>query len=332
VLGACSAPPGPIAVEDVISTETTLADRALVDRRAPATTTPYPNANVTVTLPFGGPAQHVELDFSAAPGRVDVHLLVDTTASFDGEIRELQQALISTTLPALRARIPSLTLGVSRFEDMPWAPFGAPTDRPYALIVPQTTDFDAVNRALLRLDDPLGVGGDLPESWYEALYQVATGRGLDLRPMGSIPPFRAGVVGGGSLGGVGFRADSTRVVVLVTDAPSHDAHEYRALVPGAHSGAQAVDALRALSIRVVGIASGTPARAALEPIAVQTGAVANPTTLGCPTGLGGAARSPVAGRCPLVYDIAPDGTGLSRTVADGIGAVLDTIAFSAIHG
>jgi hypothetical protein len=134
------------------------------------------------------------------------------------------------------------------------------------------------------------------------------------------------------LGGVGFRSDSTRVVVLVTDAPSHDASEYAAAIPHAHSGAQAIAALRALDVRVVGIASGQPARTALESVAVQTRAVAAAVDGRCSTGLGGSARSPVGGQCPLVYDIADDGTGLSRTVADGIGAVLDTIAFATIHG
>ncbi|MBL8682004.1 MAG: hypothetical protein JNK05_22750 [Myxococcales bacterium] len=328
---ACSAPTQ-FEPEDATFSEAALVDRALVDRRSPATTTPYPSANVTVTLPFEGPEQTIDLDFTAAPGRVDVHLLVDTTASFDGEIRELQRALTATTLPALQRRVPSLTLGVSRFEDMPWEPFGFRTDRPFALIVPQTTDFGVVDRALFRLDDPLGQGGDLPESWYEALFQVATGRGLDLGAMGSIPRFSPGSVGGGALGGVGFRADAIRSVVLVTDAPSHDAVDYRGVIAGAHSGAQAVDALRALEIRVLGIASGPSARAALEPIAVQTGAVTSPTNGRCPTGLDGSLRLPTNGRCPLVFDITADGTGLSRTVADGIGALLDSIAYGAIHG
>jgi hypothetical protein len=330
-LVACSAPTQ-LEPEDAIFGEASLVDRALVDRRSPATTSPYPVANYTVTLPFEGPEQTIDLDFSAAPGRVDVHLLVDTTASFDGEIRELQNALSTTTLPSLQRRVPSLTLGVSRFEDMPWQPFGFRTDRPYVLVVPQTSDFGAVDRALLRLDDPLGQGGDIPESWYEALYQVATGRGLDLGAMGSIPRFTPGSLGGGPLGGVGFRADAVRAVVLVTDAPSHEGADYRGVIAGAHSSAEAVEALRALEIRAIGIASGLAARSSLEPIATQTGAVINPVNGRCATGINGGSRLPVNGRCPLVFDISDDGTGLSRTVADGIGALLDSIAYTAIHG
>jgi hypothetical protein len=329
-LAACSERPIP-PVEDA-SLRDASGDRVFEDRRSPAVTSPYPAAEYTVTLPYQGPEQRFDLEFTASPARVDVHLLVDTTGSFDGEIRELQQALSNVTLPALQARIPSLTLGVSRFEDMPWEPFGLSSDRPYTLVIPQTTVFSAVDRALFRLDDPLGAGGDIPEAWYEALFQVATGQGLSLGSFGAVPPFAGSAIGGGTLGGVGFRRDATRVVVLVTDAPSHEGSEYRAVVPQAHSSEQAIAALNALDVRVVGIASGNAARSALEAVATRTNAVAVNAGAFCATGLNGALRPSNAGNCPLVYDIAQDGTGLSRTVADGIGAVLDTIAFNEIHG
>lgn len=330
MLAACSDRTPP-PIEETSARDAT-GDRVVEDRRAPAVTSPYPNAEFTLTLPYGGAEQPVDLEFAASPARVDVHLLVDTTGSFDGEILELQQALSTVTLPTLQARVPSLTLGVSRFEDMPWEPFGLSTDRPYRLVIPQTTVFSAVDRALFRLDDPLGAGGDVPESWYEALFQVATGQGLDLGMFGVVPAFAGSATGGGTLGGVGFRSNATRVVVLVTDAPSHEGGEYRAIVPAAHTSEQAITALNALDVRVVGIASGNAARSALESMATRTGAVAVGAGAFCATGLDGALRPSNAGNCPLVYDIAQDGTGLSRTVADGIGAVLDTIAFREIHG
>ncbi len=326
----CARPPD-LPGEDAAADVTTV-DRALVDRRPPAVTSRYPVADLTVTLPFEGPEQPVDVEFTATPATVDVHLLVDTTASFDGEIRELQQTLSSTTIPALQQRIPSLTMGLSRFEDMPFAPFGLPTDRPYRLVTPQTTDLGAVASALFSLDDPLGAGGDAPESWFEALFQIATGRGLSLGRFGDIPTFSSSGFGGGSFGGVGFREGATRMIVLITDAPSHEAMDYAAVVPGAHSGAQAVQALRALEARVVGVASGAAARAALESVAVATGAVGAPSAGQCSTGLGGTPRPASAGVCPLVYDLNPDGTGLSRTISDGIGAALDAIAYRRMLG
>jgi hypothetical protein len=329
-LWACAGPSS-LPSEDAAA-DATAMDRVTADRRPPAVTSRYPVPDLTMTLPFDGPEQAVELEFTAAPATVDVHLLIDTTASFDGEIRELQQTLAATTIPALQQRVPSLTLGLSRFEDMPFSPFGLATDRPYRLVTAQTTDLGIVASALFSLDDPLGAGGDAPESWIEALYQIATGRGLSLGAFGEVPTFSRAAPGGGTLGGVGFREGATRVVVLVTDAPSHEAAEYLSVVPGAHSGAQAVEALRALEVRVVGIASGAAARAALESVALQTGAVGAPSAGRCSTGLSGASRPAVGGACPLVYDLNPDGTGLSRTVAEGIGAALDAIAFRRIVG
>ena len=97
-----------------------------------------------------------------------------------------------------------------------------------------------------RLDDPFGNGGDTPESGYEALYQIASGEGLD--PW--IEPYE-----GDGAGGVGFREGALHVVVHVTDAPSHDTRSYAPAVAGAHGPSDALAALRAIDARVLGIAS-----------------------------------------------------------------------------
>ncbi|MDP3276390.1 MAG: hypothetical protein Q8Q09_14425 [Deltaproteobacteria bacterium] len=335
-LWACSADP-PVAVEDVVSPRDSVfaADRALSDQRAPALTTLVETPDIVVTLPFGGPAQSIPLESSSAPALVDVHLLVDTTASFDGEIRELQREVLTTLLPALRQRVSGLTVGVSRFEDMPYLPFGAETDRPFALLTAQTTDTLRVQSAVGRLDQPLGNGADLPESWAEALFQVATGQGLALRGTQGVSAFRTPATGGGRLGGVGFRERSTRVVVLVTDAIAHTSADYARAGISAHSLEQAITALRAMSVHVVGVVSSQnePAvRSSLESVALQTGAVAPARAGVCSTGLRGATRAARDQSCPLVYDVAPDGSGLSRTVVDGIFALLDTLAYESVHG
>jgi hypothetical protein len=292
----------------------------------------YPSANYTLVLPFNAPEQTVDVSFEAGPGLVDVHLLIDTTASFDGEINDLQASLSNVVIPGLQRRVGSLSLGISRFEDMPYTPFGAPSDRPYTLLVPQTSDTLAVLRAVQRLDDPLGEGGDLPESYNEALYQIATGAGLVNPDQTLVQPFRGSSQGGGNLGGVGFRSNSTRIVVLATDAPAHEGSDYAGVVVAPHGSAAALDALRALSVKVVGISSGTAARSTLENFATRTGALAPAGRGLCATGLNGAARVPINGQCPLVYDIGEDGHGLSQTIVDGINALLATIAFAVVRG
>jgi hypothetical protein len=65
------------------------------------------------------------------------------------------------------------------------------------------------------------LGEDIPEDWINALYKLSTGA-------------------------VTFRAGSSRIIVLVGDAPSHDPS-------GGHTLANAIDALKDQSIRVIGV-------------------------------------------------------------------------------
>jgi hypothetical protein len=140
LLAACgdARPPGITGDSGVLDPSDVALD-APSPADAAAGTTPYPAADFTVELPYGAPEQQLGLTVTALPGRVDVHLCIDTTGSFGGEIHELQSALETTVIPGLRAQIPSLSLGVSRFEDMPVQPFGDATDLPFELLLPQTT-------------------------------------------------------------------------------------------------------------------------------------------------------------------------------------------------
>ncbi len=293
---------------------------------------PYPRFDVTYVLAQGDPEQVFTLDVEPRAGRLDVHFSIDTTGSFGGEIQALKANLQDTLIPRLRARVPDLAIGVSRFGDFPVRPFGVAGDRPYDLLTPVTTDFGRVAVAVYGLS--LQNGGDVPEASIEALYQIATGAGLAGPPGGAIDRFapRPDVAGSGALGGVGFRAGAARVVVQVTDAPSHDPVDYGASVPGTHTLDQAAAAMRAVGARMIGIASGEPARPQLEALARATGAVVPPEGGRCVTGLGGMTRSPVGGQCPLVFDIGADGSGLTFSVLDAITRFLDSLAFSTVSG
>lgn len=308
------------------------ADSGTLDAARTQRTTPYPHWDLSVELPYGAPEQTAALNVVALAGRVDLHLLVDTTQSFDGEISQLQRTLTSSVLPQLRARVTSLSVGVSSFQDMPFAPFGLPSDRPFTLHVAQTSNSVRVLGAVQQLNRPLGNGGDRPESWAEALYQVATGAGLDVGTVVLASPFSPqSLPDTGSLGGVGFREHSSRVVVLITDAPTHDASDYAGVVPHAHTLTAAVTALTTLRARVVGIASASDARPGIEQLAMATGGVTQPVDGACNTGLSGATHAPVRGVCPLVYDLLPDGTGLSATLVDGLFHLLDAAVYDDMH-
>ncbi len=294
----------------------------------------YPAYDLTVTLPFNGPEVTFEMQAEPRATRLDVHLNVDTTGSFSGEINNLKSALGNTIIPALRARVGDLAMGVSRFGEFPVAPFGRNTDHAYNLLTPITVDLAQVTTAVNSLDRPLQNGGDPAEPWGEALYQIATGEGLSGLAIGNIARFTppAGTAPGSVFGGVGFRAGAARVVINVTDARSHEPSDYGEAVPGTHSTTQATAALQLIGARMIGIASGDGSRAQMEAIAIGTGAVAPASGGRCPTGISGSSRGAVNGMCPLVFDIAEDGTGLGAALVDGILRFLDSLAFALVDG
>lgn len=291
-----------------------------------------PAADLEVVLPYRGPEATVELRVRAELGRLDVQLSVDTTGSFGGEIDAMQDDLQDRIIPALEARVEDVAFGVNRFEDFPSAPFGEASDRPFFLHTAITTDGRRAASAVAALDSPLGLGGDLPESGFEALYQIATGEGYSLGGRDLVAPFRGEGPAGGSIGGVGFRDGALRAVVHITDAPSHVPGDYAFDYPGTHGLDEAVAALRANQIRVLGIASAEISRFDLEPIALATGATVPPADGECATGIDGDPRAPVGGVCPLVFDILGDGTGLSDAVIDALAELVNSVRFTEVHG
>jgi hypothetical protein len=198
---------------------------------------------------------------------------------------------------------------------------------------------------------------------------------MTARPrLNSVPPFDATLPGGNGLtGGAGFRQGSLPVVVHITDAPAHAQADYvgagvaernngfngnvfcgggagnpahTACTPLPADRQDAVDALRDLKARVVGVASQNvrggvtvdEARSHLEDLAVSTGATVAPCVFdvpplarppSCPpgqccTGVGGAGRAPMPnGQCPLVFGAAPDGTQLGNTLVTGISTLVN---------
>jgi hypothetical protein len=286
---------------------------------------------------------------------LDVHLSIDTSASIGGEINALQRDLQREIAPQLRTRVPGVSFGVSRFEDFPEEPFGAaqteenPPDTPYRLLTPITADAARVESAVASLDQPLGYGGDLPESGAEALWQIATGEGYYTRGRRLIDAYdRRPARGGGTEGGVGFRAGALRVVLHVTDAPSHRPRDYGNRFAGTHSLDQAAEALRAIGARLVGIVSGAcdvdtdarcddgphlAARSELQQVAVFTRALGRtPVDGACPYGIDDAPIPSLEGECPLVFDASASGEGLSQTLIDAIVELVDGVRFEQVTG
>jgi len=311
-----------------------------------------PPADEELELAYGNPAVTFELSGEASLGILDVHLSVDTSASIDSEIDELQRELDRTILPALHDVVPALSVGVSRFEDFPAIPFGNARDashrgdRPFELLTPVTSSSRAITAAVERLDAPLGIGGDTPESSAEALYQIATGEGYSHAGDMLIAPFDGHAArGGGEVGGVGFRSGALHVVLHITDAPSHTPEDYALDFPGTHSMKEAGTALAAIGARVVSIVSSVckdrkgdcddrnalKARRELEELAFDTGAFTDPDEDGeCPHGIDGAERPVFEDVCPLVFDVTDEGEGLVETFTSAITTLVNDIRFEEV--
>lgn len=253
-----------------------------------------PPTDFYVVLPYGDPPVLRELDFTARLGKGDVFFLVDTTGSMGLAIGNVRTSLSTVIVPALSAAIADVVMGVGDYRDFPVDPYGNTGDWTYVTRQTMTADVGAVQTGLNTL--AAGGGGDVPESMLEGLHGAVSGR-----PCGP----------DGGFGGACFRDDSFPIIVLVTDAETHNG-------PGGanpYSGVAAVDwastvaELSSGSVKVVGVGVSIPfpfpipvaARPHLEALATATGSRSSTGAL-------------------TVYD-APGGS-VSTAVVDGVLALV----------
>ena len=294
MLGACGAKTGlevPVAPPSDASVDT------------PRVVEVGPPPDLCIELPPREPPTEFTVSFITRISTADVLFLVDVTGSMGEEINQIRSGLQGTIVPGIAAAIPDVHFSVAQYADFPVAPYGDPDDRPFVLSTPSTPDLREVQLGLDALI-VLG-GGDLPESGVEALYLVSTGRSAGLL----VPPRRCGA---GTIGYPCFRREGTRIIVLVTDAPSHNgpggAEPYGPdVAPRPHTYDEALIAMRAIGAKVLGLYSGfneDGGRTQLETIARDTGAVS------------------AAGE-PIVIDIGPDGALLGPSVVSAVQTLVD---------
>jgi hypothetical protein len=145
------------------------------------------------------------------PPKPDVVLLVDDTGSMGPAIANIKTNLDSV-ISTVTGGQPTAQFAVTSFGDLAFP-------NPFTVKQPLTSNVGALEAAVGSLT--AAGGGDTPEDWINALYQIATGA-------------------------IAFRQNSSRIVVLISDAPSHDPS-------GGHTLANAISVLKAQSIRVVGV-------------------------------------------------------------------------------
>jgi len=300
------------------------------------------DADFFFVLPHDDPAgeQAKPLTFSTGVKSMDVFVNMDTTASMEGAITNLQEAMATEIVPDIQALVPDTQFGAGAFQDFPIAPYGysaQPYDQPFELVQPITGDLDTVQAALLSYVQ--GDGGDDPEAHYEALYQIATGEGLMGPGPTMVAPYSEGI------GGVGFREGSLPIVVSITNEISHDteAGDCDRLYTGAvaevaHGRSEAIAALDAICARVVQVALAGGTCSPMEDgirLAEDTGAVIPPDAWDiagrpancdpdeCCTGSNGAGRMPNAeGMCPMSFQAQFTGVG----VASSFGTAIQLLA------
>ncbi len=192
------------------------AASALVAALAAPATAVAPGVEPAVVAQAANPGATIVLDKTVhtppIPPKPDVVLLVDTTGSMGGAIANVKTNL-HAVITNVKASQPSAQFAVASYRDE--------GDGAELFQVAQnlTADEPSVQAGVDSL--AAGGGGDLPEAWINGLFQVSTGA-------------------------IAYRPGSSRIVVLVGDAPSHD--------PSAgHSLADATAALGTASTRVVAV-------------------------------------------------------------------------------
>ncbi len=257
-----------------------------VDLGAPAPEPRAPLEALSFEVPEDGGSITMKSAVPTGIEHADVYLLVDTTASLGEELDLLRRSITgpSGLVSRLREAIPDTRIGVGTFADYAADPYGSARDgdTAYAHLVDPTDDVAAVEAAVEGL--ALGNGVDRAESLVPALWSMATGFGL-AGPSGWNEGRRESSrwedCEPGAQGWPCFRPDAAALVVVITDAISHngprdtDAYDDAMLGASPPTWAATRVALESLGARVLFVTTddGGEATAMAQTLATETGAV-----------------------------------------------------------
>ncbi|GAB2854811.1 hypothetical protein GCM10027176_66680 [Actinoallomurus bryophytorum] len=170
-------------------------------------------ADVTLNLARGGSATIAKtVSTPAIPPKPDITFLIDTTASMGGVISNVQTNA-NTILSNIASAQPDAQFAVAEYRDV------SVDATSFRVAQNLTANQAAVTNGLNSL--AASGGGDIPEDGINGLFQVASGA-------------------------VDFRPNSSRIVLLIGDAPSHDPSN-------GHTLANAISALQAADITVLAL-------------------------------------------------------------------------------
>ncbi|MEU8194926.1 vWA domain-containing protein [Microbispora amethystogenes] len=167
-------------------------------------------ADVTLKLGPGGSTTIAKtVSTPAIPPKPDIAFLIDTTGSMGGVISNVRTNA-NTILSNVASAQPDAQFAVAEYKD-------AGDATPFRVAQNLTANQSDVTNGINSL--AASGGGDFPEDGINGLFQVASGA-------------------------VAFRPNSTRIVLLIGDAPSHDPSS-------GHTLADAISALQAADITVL---------------------------------------------------------------------------------
>lgn len=204
------------------------------------------------------------------PPVLDVCLVVDLSGSYFDDLPNIKALAGGIWDDIVAGGVTDLRFGLATFVDFPFGPWGGGGDYAYRLDQQLTGDKTTWTTAVSAMSTLFG--GDGPESQFEALYQVATGAGNDV--LGAEPDDSGDIAAGL---GCDYRENATKVVMLTTDAPFHNAGDAGPFpYPGASQAATQA-ALIAGDIKVIGLkAPGSGGE--LDVLAAATGGTTVTTT------------------------------------------------------
>lgn len=270
----------------------------------PPTPDAGPEPEPCVEIPFGPMPQVFRLDFEARIVAADIVFLVDNTGSMGPLIQEVEDSLQVRLIPELAAQVPDLQMAVAIYRDFGFFPFGMLGDEPFEVLQTSTSDEVALQRAVENMF--ARGGGDEPEAATEALYQLATGEGLE-------PFIDPATCPEGGVGAACLRPEAVPVVLVFTDAPFHNGPSFPAtytpISPPPHTYPETIMALQSRGIRALGLLVGAGfmlrrTRDDLEALSRDTGAVT-------PAGE------------PIVLDLGGGPRPLTSRVVDAVEALVD---------
>jgi hypothetical protein len=224
---------------------------------------------VEVSL-FPGTSHDVEktVHTPELPPKLDVCFVIDLSGSYNDDLPNIKAVAPQVWDDIVAGGVSDLQMALTSFVDFPFDGWGSAPSGDYAYSLDQqltptkATWVAAINAMSTKF------GGDGPESQYEAFYQLATGAGNGVEAPGTIAPDQQ----------CDFRDDATKVAIMTTDAPFHNAGDGGGPFP--YPGASAVDttnALVAAEIVVIGL-KAPGAGGELNALAAATGGSTIPTS------------------------------------------------------